>query len=385
MDADEMSAYAEGVLPEAARSRYIAHLADCDACRKIVVDLTLASGVVAVERAGGVAAEASTSTSWREWLAALFSPPVLRYGVPALALLAVIVVAFVATRTQRERQFTARNETVANQGSAAANAANSNLSAQTTDTIAENRQNNNEITIDEKQQAASSNTAATTTTAPAPVQTGPATQDSPTAPQAGASKTTDQTPGVATREQSQPEVLARKDDATSEPSPPPPPAATPAPRIEGGRDKQGAQKKSGEERDEEKGANQPRPSAPATATAENEVAEDRNTASKSEGMTGKTNRARRPVFGAAKTATPNTEAPKERAAETRQVAGRQFRRQGNAWVDTAYKSSRSLTNVARGSEQYRALVADEPGLRTVAEQLGGEVVVVWKSRAYRFY
>ncbi|MBA2732740.1 MAG: hypothetical protein H0U54_07590, partial [Acidobacteria bacterium] len=72
-------------------------------------------------------------------------------------------------------------------------------------------------------------------------------------------------------------------------------------------------------------------------------------------------------------------------AQTRSAGGRQFQRQGGAWVDTAYNSSRSTTNIRRGSEQYRALIADEPGLRAIAEQLGGEVIVVWKSRAYRFY
>jgi hypothetical protein len=67
------------------------------------------------------------------------------------------------------------------------------------------------------------------------------------------------------------------------------------------------------------------------------------------------------------------------------VGGHTFQRRGGAWVDTAYSSSRPLTNVARGSEQYRALVADEPGLRAIAEHFGGEVIVAWKTRAYRFY
>jgi hypothetical protein len=40
-------------------------------------------------------------------------------------------------------------------------------------------------------------------------------------------------------------------------------------------------------------------------------------------------------------------------------------------------------SVVRGSEQYRVLVADEPSLRTIAERLAGEVIVVWKGRAYR--
>jgi hypothetical protein len=71
--------------------------------------------------------------------------------------------------------------------------------------------------------------------------------------------------------------------------------------------------------------------------------------------------------------------------ETRTVAGRTFRREGSAWVDTAYSSSRSTTNVSRGSEHYRSLIADEPGIRAIAEQLPGEVIVVWKGRAYRIH
>jgi hypothetical protein len=75
----------------------------------------------------------------------------------------------------------------------------------------------------------------------------------------------------------------------------------------------------------------------------------------------------------------------EAPSATRSYGGRNFQRQGGAWVDTAYNSSRPTTNVRRGSEQYRTLVADEPGLRAIAEELSGEVIVVWKTRAYRFY
>jgi hypothetical protein len=73
----------------------------------------------------------------------------------------------------------------------------------------------------------------------------------------------------------------------------------------------------------------------------------------------------------------------DESAETRSVSGRRFRKTSSGWVDTAYDSSKSITNVARGSEQYRALVADEPSIRNIAEQLIGEVVVVWKGRTYR--
>ena len=68
----------------------------------------------------------------------------------------------------------------------------------------------------------------------------------------------------------------------------------------------------------------------------------------------------------------------------RDVSGRRFRRQGSAWVDTAYTSATATTNITRGSEQYRALVADEPELQRIVSQLSGEVIVLWKGRAYRF-
>jgi hypothetical protein len=43
----------------------------------------------------------------------------------------------------------------------------------------------------------------------------------------------------------------------------------------------------------------------------------------------------------------------------------------------------SMTGVARGSDAYRALVADIPEIGRIASSLGGEVIVVVKGRAYR--
>src|SRR5437868_4948781 len=145
MDADELNAYAEGALPEAARSRYFAHLADCETCRKLVTELTLASGALSEEKRVA-ATKPSPSKSWREWLAAIFSPPVLRYAVPALALFGVIIVAVVVMRARREESFVAQNnETTSN--SALRTAANSNsdkdASSANTTAGAENHSNAN--------------------------------------------------------------------------------------------------------------------------------------------------------------------------------------------------------------------------------------------------
>jgi hypothetical protein len=71
----------------------------------------------------------------------------------------------------------------------------------------------------------------------------------------------------------------------------------------------------------------------------------------------------------------------DEAPPTRSVGGRKFQRQGNAWVDTKFKSSMSVKNISRGSDDYDEL---DSGLRSIAQQLSGEVIVVWKGKAYRF-
>jgi hypothetical protein len=69
--------------------------------------------------------------------------------------------------------------------------------------------------------------------------------------------------------------------------------------------------------------------------------------------------------------------------EVRGAGGRRFRRREGVWVDTAYKTSQATVRIRRGSEQYRSLVGDEPGVGRIADALGGELIVVWKGRAYR--
>src|SRR6266850_4096704 len=107
LDADELNSYAEGVVPVPARVRYTEHLADCDRCRGMVISLTQASGISArskvLEQKGGLG-------FWQK-LAALFSPLVLRFAVPALVLTAVIGIGLLAMWQQRTRhEFLARNQ-----------------------------------------------------------------------------------------------------------------------------------------------------------------------------------------------------------------------------------------------------------------------------------
>jgi len=74
----------------------------------------------------------------------------------------------------------------------------------------------------------------------------------------------------------------------------------------------------------------------------------------------------------------------EVSQETRKVSGHTFQLQNRTWVDVVYSSSLKLKTLTRGSEKYRSIVNDEPGLRAIAEQLG-DVIVVWNGKAYRIH
>ena len=104
LDADELNCYAEGVATGAERLRYNKHLADCDRCRSIVAGL--APAMPLHREAVGL----ETGWSWREKLAALFAPSVLRFAVPALALTAIIGIAIVVLRRPQQSDFVAQNQ-----------------------------------------------------------------------------------------------------------------------------------------------------------------------------------------------------------------------------------------------------------------------------------
>jgi hypothetical protein len=393
LDADEMNAYAEGALPEAARSRYFAHLADCDSCRKIVTDLTLAASLEDEGKARVASSGTAPSKSWRGWLAAIFSPPALRYAVPALALFAVIIVAIVAMRTQRKESSIAQNNE-ASKYSAPATATDSSSATQNTaaNGTAGSHSNSNVAPLVEQQNQAQPGilTYATPTPAnPAPLADGapavsPDTVAKSMPAQTGDTKDSSGEFGVAAGKRAQREVA----EAAPPPAPQPTVLSDTTATEADNRDKRAEPKKAKvAEKDDTDEVTVNKKSAGGLAAKQEVAREDRPDL----GRAATTARAaqneprNRRAAPAAKSGPPTDGADEERQVETRNVGGRHFRKQGSAWVDTAYSPSRQTTNVARGSEQYRALVADEPGLRAIAERLGGEVFVVWKSRAYRFY
>jgi hypothetical protein len=385
LDADEMSAFAEGALPAAARARYVAHLADCDACRKIVTDLVMASDVGVKEDAPLEEREVTPSKPWWSAIAALFTPPVIRFAVPALLLLGVIVVAFVATRDRGESQFVARNEQKQAGGAVSKEEEAHAPSVQGTPGVLANantlmgNMNANQASVPTPEPSSSDGQLAKNIEAPKP----------PPAPVTGTTTTPSGSPNdsTSTGEKPDDQLYSKEPDNVPAPAaqqPPPPTAAS----------------KTAERAAEEKEARKQNEVAPVSRTESADLArnkdEDRSNPSVAGGSaTGQA--AASPQAGTRVAASRRGRETRSDSAgadnkdkagestETRSVGGSRFRRQGNAWVDTAYHSSRSTISVARGSDQYRALVADEPSLRTIADQLDGEVIVVWKGKAYRIY
>lgn len=337
LDPDELSSFAENVLPVATRARYASHLADCDECRKIVGQLTQARGVPAMS-----AADQPGSSFWSN-VRAFFTPQVLQYAMPALVILVVMGVGLVIYRQQQRPGEIAQTTNTAPPISAPTE--EQGKSAQT-------------AAVANEPSPANANAAKPTTAAK---------NSGNDKPQAGSESSTEE----ASRKRGAAAGVAQPSYAP-EPTTGPPAEAPPPPKATVTTTTEVAQQREKQaERDEE------------AQRADSKVAKDT-----SEGRTAARSMSNLPMVGGLARPQKNEALAKEKRArsstEIRSVAGRQFRREDDSWIDTAYEAGSATVVVRRGSDQYRALIADEPQLKTVAESLSGTVIVVWKGRAYRF-
>lgn len=348
LDVDELSSYAQNALPAAARARYTEHLAECAPCRKLVTELALSLGAAA---APAPAKTGLASGGLKAFLANLFSPMVLRYAVPALAVIVVMVIGFVAFRQQRKTEFVAQ---VAEQKRTVPEQLDGGLIAPTPAAPLEG------FTDHQQRQAESAQGRVDQRTSPkhdGNVNTGAAP----------VTKSTDEIAAVETR----PAAAAAE---------PPAPAAT---KLAAAEERQETSK---EKKAETEAKKQP---ASTVGTADNAKVEANKAANEPTARSVSALPAQNRDYRGLQTLRPAARARDEKdatdkeATETRSVAGRTFKKERGIWIDTAYDSSTRTRNVARGSESFRALVADEPAINTIAEQLDGEVIVVWKGRAYR--
>jgi len=351
LDADELNCYAEGIASDAERARYIKHLADCDDCRRVVAVLVPAAGATRRHEA----VEQKTAWSLREKLAQLFAPSVLRYAMPALALTAVLAIAIVVLRQKQQAEFVAQNQPhtvpAVSTGSQSEQLPTS-ATPQTQSSPAAQQQ------LREKNNSAEPKSAVV----------------QPPSVVAGTNSSTDRAetdrlqPGTVTAK-SQPTYAMEPADAAAPPPPPRPALADASKTAEARKEADTDMQKRG------------RNDNYSQAREENEVARQ----GPSKGGPSRNNSQNVGAISSVMSRSANNKDEKAAgsAAETRRVSGRSFHREGNVWVDADYAEGRATVKVSRGSEQYRALIADEPAIRSIAEQLGGEVIVIWKGVAYR--
>src|SRR5215208_3187515 len=340
LDVDELSSYAENALPAAARARYTEHLAECSSCRKLVAQLSSSVSVVTVAET----AKVSAPSALRKFLASLFSPTVLRFAVPALGLIVVAVIGLTVSRQPATDSPVARVNDQ-DQNKAGDKAPNKALATQSEPVQSP------ATGFDDKQEKGGSPPARAETRGERSKETQPAPPPNAPPPASVFGEVNQAAPPA--KAQQQPvanEAAAAKPEATDE-----------------------TQKRSDTEAPKQEVT---RRSVSRERAAEPPKGEDRRT----EDFT-----AARPAGtgSVAKLQRDGLEGKDKKDVETRSVAGHRFRRESGVWIDTAYDSSRSTVSLTRGSEYYRGLVADEPAIRTIAEQLEGEIIVVWKGRAYR--
>ena len=354
LDADELSSYAENALPPSARERYTEHLAECSSCRTLVVQLSSAAGVVVTAERSVVPA----SSGFGKFLASLFSPLVLRYAIPALGLAVIAVIGLTVFRADQPSdtdiaQRSSAPEPVNEQVNAPATGAASDSNLKDQKSAASAMTETGRINLSKESTPAP--TAVDRISAPAGDVSGASAEASPPKPEArpGVGNTPASSPASAATEvnERKVEVPVQKQEVERQ--------------VDAARQPQRAY--STESRDESRRAGNEAP-APAAAPASKTRADDGTV---------------RTQTGGAATLQSVTPEKDSDDAEVRTVVGRRFRKRGNVWVDTAYNSSSEAMNLARGSERYRALVADEPAIKNIADQLDGEIIVVWKGRAYR--
>jgi hypothetical protein len=361
LDADELNSYVANALPAATRARYTEHLADCSGCRKLVAQLSAAQGPVAVQQSGSVVAP----SGWKSFLASLFSPMVLRYAVPALGLIVIGVVGIFVFNQQRRAPSIAQLDSESRVSENRAMPQASASESYSTNSPAEAHKARGAVDVPQPADrvAESKPQAATEPIKSAPVvanqsadAAGASAGSAPAAPKA-----------VVADEPPPPKQVdkLKKGDADEQ--------AAASPERAGQRE-QGASK------------NEARKEETVTVTASTETRRDISVQSARAGTQpspGGPLKDYNRVAKEPKARAADKEKDADAAAETRSVAGRRFRKSGSIWIDTEYDSSKPTTNVARGSEQYRALVGDEPSIGTIARELAGEILVVWKGRAYR--
>lgn len=352
LDADEISAFAENALPEKIRQKYTLHLADCDRCRKSLsnlIELNSETENIAVH-----AEEKHFIAVPVPWYRKLFAFPNLAYTMGGLVLAFSGIAAYTVMQNVNssenaevsqiyERQPNGKG--MSSDGEAIVGESYSSNSAMSANTMMSNAAVMN----------LSSNSAANFPAMPsAPVRT---TNSNTTVLREEADKDLK----VEAKPLSPPKApidLAKTNDSIASGVALPTPAKENEYVMDGELQKQQNQ-------------------------AQNSIAQNESN------ITPDSRNVKRAPMPALRAENKSRKAEelrddtqgKSKSVATTSVGGKTFKRENNVWYDSAYRGQATV-NVTRGTNEYKKL---DSGLRGIAENLGGTVVIVWKAKAYRIH
>ena len=353
LDADTIAAFAENALPDRARPPLIQHFAACDACRKMLSQTILLNLEADATAASSVVPEIIADTAL-PWYQRLFKMPGMALAMGAVVLAFTGVLGYLVLQNRnnasnavvsevKEPESTRGGPYYSGKGEAT-NSSSTVAPSFNSNSMTSNATSKNGQPVGVPETAANS----------APVLAG--RTDSGEIRTATALDDKGSVDGFSTGSATVPEKPAGG-------APPPPPAPMDVTKTEADEKKPGSDKLNEREKDLE--------------LAKRKESDDRS-------------RAYRDAPVAAAKAGPARSGPLQMQSNqvnnksfdmpvSRVVGGKSFNNRDGAWYDTAYHGQ-STTNVQRGTDNFRKL---DGGLRSIANSLGGVVVVVWKNKAYR--
>lgn len=352
LDADALNAFAENALPEKSKKLYTAHLAECDRCRRILSNLISINGeeeIVPVK-----IAETPTIETAIPWYRKLFFG---RNPVYAMGALVAVFGAFMAYIVLQN----------------SSNSLSSEVSQANTSKIAARGPNAGEE-IPLSNTATAANTSSTTANA--------AISTNTSANVAMPSMNSASVANTAAAQPSKPETAAKEnilDDGDISGGETLPYAAAPQNSPTRAEESRDAKNESAEAKPEpmiakpkDDRSDAPKTTAAIPAPPPPPPAEDEKDEKKVALATRKL-----PNQPSARSA--GSVADKE-SANKKRAGGKTFRYENSVWIDSEYRQGSPITNVSRGTNEYKKL---DGGLRNIAEQFRETVIVVWKSKTYR--
>lgn len=355
LDADAVAAFAENALPMKAQQLYTEHFADCDRCRKLLLQAILTNTEAVATTASAVSAPAVEAVM--PWYGKLFRTPNLALAIGALVLAFSCVLGYLALQNRNS----SNNADVAlvtepaqskrgpyYSGESSGGSPNSNMAAANTVTNIANIPAPNTSAMP----SAISNTASNTT--------------------ANAMGRADSTTGAGQPEKERGFAL---DGVTAEA---PKPATAAPPKSPKPVDQPLAERDERKAGDDKTKDDKTKEDSKDLMLSKQESRMAREAVPPSAKKTG-TNRA----SGPRQNQNTQNEMSNQNAAGMlsagKTVGGKTFENRNGAWYDKAYHGQ-ATTNVRRGTDAYKKL---DRGLRSIADTIGGTVVVVWKNKAYR--